>query len=297
MGTQVTPELSASEIEFYQEHGWWLSPGPVLPPEEIAAARDAVESLYREGIPEHVPTAHKAHLNWRPGDGDTMRVNNYAATLHPALRALACHPVIGAIAAQLADTASIRLFNSSLVYKPAGDLAQTNSVGWHTDKAYWSTCTSSQMLTAWIPLHEVTADRSPLTVLDRSHRWPAAEVGDLQRVRGFTAAQRNLMEDALCARSVDYQPVVLTMPVGSVSFHHCLTFHGSAPNASDQPRVSLTVHLQDDSNRWRPALETDGSPVRYQHDDKVRRGPDGNPDYADPSLCPLVWPGDDLDAR
>lgn len=290
MTTSLTPTLSSADLEFYEEHGWWVSPAPVLSEAEITAAREAVDALYRDGIPDGVPTAHKPHLNWRPGDADTMRINNYAAFLHPALKTLACHPMVGAMAAQLAGSPRIRLFNSSLVYKPAADAAEANSVGWHTDKAYWSTSTSSRMLTAWIPLHDVTEDRSPLTVLDGSYRWPPEQVGDLQRVRGFTAPERGLMEEALRSRDVDYRPVSMTMPAGSVSFHHCLTFHGSPPNTSGLPRVSLTVHLQDADNRWRPALETDGTPVRYQHDDKVRRDADGRPDYTDPTYCPTIWP-------
>ncbi|HEY0701011.1 MAG TPA: phytanoyl-CoA dioxygenase family protein [Micromonospora sp.] len=304
------PVLTAADIAFYDEHGWWASPEPVLAADEITEAREAVERLHRDGVPADAPMAHKAHLNWRPGATTALRVNNYAAFLDPALRRLAVHPVVGALAAQLSGSPLIRLFNSSLVYKSgigrtagtadpadpadgtdrADPVEPASSVGWHTDKAYWSTCTSSRMLTAWIPLHDVTPDRSPLTVLDGSHRWPEEEVGDLRQIRGFTAAERGLMEQALRQRRVDVEPVAVTIPAGALSFHHCLTFHGSAPNASDQPRISLTVHLQDGANRWRPALDVDGSRLPYQHEDKVRRTADGRPDYTDPAFCPVLWP-------
>jgi ectoine hydroxylase-related dioxygenase (phytanoyl-CoA dioxygenase family) len=286
--------LTRADLDHYETRGWWVSPWPVLSEAELAAARAAVERLHREGVPADAPTTAKAHLDWRPGGAgrDTvLRANNYAAFLHPALRALACHPGVGALAAALSGSPGIRLFNSTLVYKPAELPDQANAVGWHTDKAYWAGCTSSRMLTAWIPLHDVTADGSPLTVLDRSHTWPDAEVSDLRQVRGFAAAERYAMEDALRRRAVPFEPVALTMPAGHLSFHHCLTFHGSPPNTSARPRVSLTVHLQDAANEWRPALEPDGSRVRYQHDDKVRRTAAGEPDYADPELCPVVWPG------
>ena len=126
----------------------------------------------------------------------------------------------GAIAAQLSRSPVIRLFNSTLVHKPAQLVDEANSVGWHTDKAYWPGCTSDRMLTAWIPLHDVTEDRSPLTVLDSSHRWPEREVADLRTVRGFAASERHRMEEVLRRRQVEFRPVPLPMPAGHLSFHH-----------------------------------------------------------------------------
>jgi ectoine hydroxylase-related dioxygenase (phytanoyl-CoA dioxygenase family) len=293
MTTTTIPRLTDADLAHYDEHGWWLSPEPVFTADELAAAREAVEVIHRDGVREGAPVAKaKAHLNWKPGDSPAMRVNNYAAFLAPALRRLVCHPAVGAIAAQLSRSPVIRLFNSTLVHKPAQLVDEANSVGWHTDKAYWPGCTSDRMLTAWIPLHEVTEDGSPLTVLDRSHRWPEREVADLRTVRGFAADQKHLMEEALRRRQVDFRPTPLPMPAGHLSFHHCRTFHGSPPNRSGRPRMSLTTHLQDGDNRWRPALGTDGAPVQYQHDDQVRRTEAGEPDYTDPALCPVVWPVD-----
>ncbi len=291
MTTGVLPKLTGTDLAHYAEHGWWRSPEPVFTADELAAARAAVEVVHRDGAPPGAPVARaKAHLNWQPGGPPAMRANNYAAFLHPAMRRLICHPAVGAIAAQLSGSPEIRLFNSTLVHKPAQLLDETNSVGWHTDKAYWPGCTSDRMLTAWIPLHDVGEDNSPLTVLDGSHRWPEREVADLRTVRGFAADQKHLMEAAIRRRRVDFRPVPLAMPAGHLSFHHCKTFHGSPPNRSDRARMSLTSHLQDGANRWRPALGTDGRPVAYQHDDQVRRNAAGEPDYADPWLCPVVWP-------
>ncbi len=296
MTTGTLPRLTEADRDHYDRHGWWLAPEPVFTADELAAAREAVAVVHREGAPAGAPVATaKAHLNWRPGDTPALRANNYAAFLHPALRRLVCHPAVGAIAAQLSGSPVIRLFNSTLVHKPEGVLDDANSVGWHTDKAYWPGCTSDRMLTAWIPLHDVTEDRSPLTVLDGSHRWPEREVADLRAVRGFAADEKHRMEEALRRREVEFRPVPLPMPAGHLSFHHCKTFHGSPPNRSGRPRMSLTAHLQDGANRWRPALAADGSPVRYQHDDQVRRTAAGEPDYADPRLCPVVWPAGGAD--
>jgi hypothetical protein len=68
------------------------------------------------------------------------------------------------------------------------------------------------------------------------------------------------------------------------------TLHGSGPNRTAEPRYAISVQLQDRANRYRAACEPDGSPIAYVHDTFVRRTADGEPDYADPELCPVVWP-------
>jgi ectoine hydroxylase-related dioxygenase (phytanoyl-CoA dioxygenase family) len=75
-----------------------------------------------------------------------------------------------------------------------------------------------------------------------------------------------------------------------VSFHHCMTFHSSTPNRSSSPRISLTVHLQDEGDHWQRALDPDGSPIRDQRDNKVRRTNADEPDHTNPMLCPTIRP-------
>jgi hypothetical protein len=36
-------------------------------------------------------------------------------------------------------------------------------------------------------------------------------------------------------------------------------------------------------------MRSDGTAVEYNHDQLVRRAPDGTPDYADPRFCPVLW--------
>ena len=55
----------------------------------------------------------------------------------------------------------------------------------HADHAYWGTCSSQRLLTAWIPFHDVDEESGTLAVLDGSHRWP-----DIQNARFFNDAER-----------------------------------------------------------------------------------------------------------
>lgn len=46
------------------------------------------------------------------------------------------------------------------------------------------------------------------------------------------------------------EPCILK--AGQVSFHHALTFHGSGPNFSDAPRLSIVAHVMPDQMTYQP---------------------------------------------
>ena len=78
---------------------------------------------------------------------------------------------------------------------------------------------------------------------------------------------------------------------GEVSFHHCLTIHGSGPNLSNAPRRSIAVHLQNGANRYQDYTFPDGRKGHHDLDDLVERTANGEPDYADPVFNPLLGIG------
>jgi hypothetical protein len=55
--------------------------------------------------------------------------------------------------------------------------------------------------------------------------------------------------------------------------------HGSSANLSTAPRRSIAIHLQPESNRWRPGSA-------HPNDTLVRQKPD--PDYTDPAIQPTL---------
>src|SRR3712207_6379804 len=78
-------------------------------------------------------------------------------------------PGIGAFAAALAGAARVRLWHDQLLYKPAGPAA---NVGWHANRQYWLTCSSTEMLTCWVPFHDCDERMGGVTFVAGSHRWP-----------------------------------------------------------------------------------------------------------------------------
>ena len=219
-----------------------------------------------------------------PGDGDGTRNNEYISLQNDLVRRLAWSRAIGEIAAQAACTPEIRLFDDQIVYKPGGQMDAV--VGWHVDGDYWGTCSSREMLTAWVPLHDCPAELGPLVVLDGSHKWSHL------LERAALSFHRRDMEGL--ARHVnqlgfEFKPVTLELKRGQFSLHHCRVIHGSYPNRSNRPRIALAVHLQDSTNSYRAALCPDGRPLELFNDRICRRTVSGEPDYQDEAVFPRLW--------
>jgi ectoine hydroxylase-related dioxygenase (phytanoyl-CoA dioxygenase family) len=194
--------------------------------------------------------------------------------------------MIGAIAAKLARTKQIRLLDDQLVYKPPQDLNGKSAVGWHADRAYWSTCSSDNLLTAWIPFHDCDESRGPLVVLDKSHKWSGIE-----NTRFFNNSNLEEMADKFRQAGRHIVKVPMTLKKGQVSFHHCWTIHGSYPNRSDSFRLAMAVHLQDEANRYRPFRNPQGREIHIFDEVLCRKLPNGEPDFSDPAVFPVLWSG------
>ncbi|MEL6578794.1 MAG: phytanoyl-CoA dioxygenase family protein, partial [Cyanobacteria bacterium J06621_12] len=272
------------DVCFYQEHGWYISP-PIIDESVIDQAIAGSQAFYR-GVRDSFLPVKSGYSNWQPEDGDVIRNNEFVSLQKKELKQLALQPVIGAIAARLARTPEIRILDDQLVYKPGEKPGRSvnNAVGWHSDRAYWSTCSSDQLLTAWIPFHDCDEARAPLVVLDKSHRWSG-----LEEMRHFNNPNLDDLTDRLNAGGKQVVKIPMTLKKGQVSFHNCWTIHGSYPNRSPLPRQALAVHLQDRDNRYRPYINPQGREIHIFDEQLCRTLPNGDPDFSDPQVFPVVW--------
>ncbi len=269
------------EVLAYRARGWHVT-GEIVPHTLLDEVAERVLEHQRRPESRRLRTA-VGHEDWRPGDDAGVRNSEFLTYQEPSFGALTLAPLIGAIAARLAGTASIRLFDDQAVVKQPDDGEAV--IGWHTDHAYWSTCTSAQMLTAWIPLQDTTAVGGTLTVVDGSHLWSTSE-----HLRLFH--DRNLGRlDEVVGREVPPEQIIpVELRKGQVSFHHMRLMHASGPNRSGHPRMVVSVHLQDEDNEYREVRGPSGGVIRLADDELCGRTPDGRPDYRDPQVFPVLWP-------
>src|SRR5258705_13074589 len=205
----LTPEQRAllpddSDVAFYEANGYYISKEGVLPEALIDSACEGTERFYR-GERDGTLPFDTGFSNWKPGDGDGQRNNEFVSLQNSELKALAVHPLLGAIAAKLTGSSAIRVLDDQLIYKPSNvENASSTATGWHADRAYWATCSSDKMISVWIPLHSVDITRSPLVVMAGSHRCT-----DLEDVR---VVQRHELRE-IVERYRAHRTAVLLLPM------------------------------------------------------------------------------------
>jgi len=281
---------SDADIKEYAERGWYLS-RKLLSDAEVDALAAASERFYAGHRDRTLPVRPPNLAYWEPAHGAVQRHNDYIHYESAEIGRVLRKPVIGAVAAALSGASQIRVFQATLIYKPPISDEFTNLVPWHADRHYWQTCTSEQMLTAFIPFHDCTVEMGTITMVDGSHRW--RDIPGDDSTRHFAKRDRFELEALLAETARHNDATVTTIPVvipkGHMSFHHCRIYHGSGHNRCASPRRSISLHLQDGDNRWRRYLRPDGTQVVYNHDVLVRRTEAGTPDYSDPDYCPMLW--------
>jgi len=271
-----------TDVAFYEEHGYYVS-RKILPDEVVDAAVRGAERHWAGERDWRLPIS-SGFGDWKPSDGETIRNSEYTALQNCEIRALAEYPLIGAIAARLTRSNEIRLWDDQLVSKPASTGPSGPVVGWHTDRAYWMTCTSEDMLTAWIPLHDCPVEMGPVIYIDGSHKWP-----DTESMRHFNSQDLDALEAHLVGEGSESKRRVIALEKGQMSFHHSRMIHGSDVNRATFPRTSIALHMQDEKNRHQVHRNDAGEPWHITNDDLCRKDATGHPDYADPSVFPVLF--------
>jgi hypothetical protein len=282
---------SDDDVRFFAEHGWYLSK-KLLSDSEVDDLGAAVERYYAGERSRRLPVRPPRLAYWEPAHGDVQRHNDYVHYESDPIAEVLTKPLIGAVAARLARVEEIRVFQSTLIYKPPIAGEPSNVVPWHFDKHYWASTSSTRMLTAFIPFHDCDEELGTITMVDGSHLW--AETGaDDSTTKHFAEREPDQLDDLLAANAAhngaEVRKIPVIIPKGHMNFHHCRIYHGSDTNRADRPRQAISLHLQDGDNAYREFPLSDGNLAFYNHDSLVRRTPEGRPDYADPDYCPTLW--------
>jgi len=245
-------EVTPADVEQYWQRGYWISPR-LIDDDRIARLRRALDRAlagevdgagsYFDGpqIPPQNPHALKRVINsWWVND---------------EIRELILDPGLGKMVAALMRVDRARLWGDQALLKPGHSSGETSSaagnIGWHQDKSYWHITSTDNMVTAWIALQDTDLANGGMRTLVGSHKWGAVANSDKFYDPNLDDQRKNF-EGRIKGEWLD-EPCVLK--AGQASFHHSLCFHGSGPNQSPAPRMSIIGHYMPDGTTFVPTYK------------------------------------------
>jgi phytanoyl-CoA hydroxylase len=223
-------QLTTAQWNQYQSDGYIVVPSLVS--ESTIARINALLSDWVEG--SRSVTEHNAIYDLEPGhsaNAPQVRRIKQPHKLDPVFRALLQEPaMLGALHDLLGD--ALRLHNTKLNLKAA---KVGSPVEWHQDWAFYPH-TNDDILAIGVMLDDTTEENGAMMMIPGSHKGPTYDHHDQEGyfcgAIDVEAAKLDLSAAKLC-----------TGKVGSVSFHHVRTIHGSAQNHSDRARGLLLYEV------------------------------------------------------
>lgn len=217
-----TYSLSEQDISRFRRGGFVVIDG-VASPEEIAAYRPAIlEARERHG-------QQAAPLDRRDTYGKAFLKGLNLWTSDERVRRFVLSSRFARIAADLLGVDGVRIYHDqALLKEPGGGITP-----WHQDQHYWPLDTSNT-LTMWMPLVDVTAEMGTMRFACGSHLegyLGEAPIGDESETR---------FHDYIHARGYRTEQVPF-LGAGDASFHYGWTLHGAPGNRTRQTREVMTV--------------------------------------------------------
>ncbi|PCJ16102.1 MAG: hypothetical protein COB04_11665 [Gammaproteobacteria bacterium] len=224
----------------YSTDGFLIVDEQVVPDDLIVRSLQGVKDVLSDTYDRNAPRCSISA-------GDERRIQRITQIHHAnnAIFEMLSLGRIGEFVEAITGVKQAKVWGSQLYYKPCGS-GELGQVGFHCDAQHLSFL-EGEVLTAWIPLTDVTIDSGPLTYINGSHKWgrrygnSGGEIQDL-------VAQRRMMQRDFPEREWSETPVLLK--AGSISFHHKNTFHGSLVNTSDSDRIAICFGILTEKSQF-----------------------------------------------
>ena len=282
---QKTLLPSEKDVLEYERIGWYQSP-IIIEDELLDQAVKGCEEYY-QGMRDYELKFNGKIAQDNSDSKQVLKNNEFICFQKKEIQQIVFHPMISAIAAKLSRTSEVRLLADSLLKKAPKKDKELGIVGWHTDKAYWPTLTSDQLVTAWIPLQDCTVEMGPVVYIDESHQWRHEK--ELKSFYSFNNQDLTGLEKYIEVKKPNHNKTAMTLKRGQVSFHSCHTIHCSYPNYSNQDRLAIAVHLQDKENTYKKAFKQNGEPIVIGYDEICSKDKLGEPNYNDAEVFPVLF--------
>jgi len=216
-------ELTAEELQHYQEHGYVVIPGLItseLVEELLGDYQNALDGKFGD-----------LRFEGRRVAGTMVQLRRPAEHV-PGWKEHAYMKNALSVARQL-EGPKLDYAYDQIISKPAGCKGET---AWHQDSGYWKD--QDQAVTCWLALGEVFAENGAMRFIPGSH------LGELQE--HTDASEHSQINNALetkVSAQVAEQEVVAPLHPGDATFHHCRTLHRTTGNSSDIARCGLITHF------------------------------------------------------
>lgn len=231
-----TEALTVEQRDAFERDGFLIVEEGLVSEEALELLRERYLRLF-DG--EYETGIRPDEVNWVPGrdpdDRTRQLCNAWKSDTVVAGQVLAERT--GRLAAQLTGWNGVRILQDNALWKPPG----TKAIGFHQDSSYAGYLVPPEMVTCWIALHDTEAGAGPVEYVRGSNRWPKAppQRSQFHAPDDWLAGPRAAAPDGA---ELDVVPVVVK--AGGGSFHHGLTWHGSAPNESATvARMALVSHM------------------------------------------------------
>ena len=271
--------LKDDDFSTYHQKGYWVSP-VLFDPQEVEIMRYELERICA-GQRDYDSFFWLSQPKFTADDPAVRQVVN-GWWVNKVMREIVRSPVIGYIGSLLMDTKEVRLWHDQMLWKPGlsarKDPELSNNIGWHQDYPHWQCANTMNFCTAWIALQDTDESNGSMQLVEGSHHW-----GFRYDANTFGEKDLETLQKKYCPSNMAWKTEPCILKAGQASFHHSLTYHGSGPNLSSQPRLSIVIHMmpQDcgftSKGRYHPNADLMGPDVK-----------DG--DLFDGPYFPCLWP-------
>jgi ectoine hydroxylase-related dioxygenase (phytanoyl-CoA dioxygenase family) len=230
--------LSQEQVDCFWQDGY-LKIGKVLTDEEIAALRQEYDDIFAQARAgkigfRNLAIDHTDDLETKNRAEKQMLQIMQMCEISIAFRKVIYHERILDVIEDLIGP-NIQLFHDQALYKPA---YQGGPVHWHQDNAYWR-CSPANLVSAWLTLDDVDEHNGAMQFIPGTH---------LHVVGHERATTSNTLLDSGSHADAS-QKVVVDLPAGGITIHHCQTLHMTAPNTTARQRRALAIHFMPPGTR------------------------------------------------
>jgi len=221
----------------FSEHGFAVSPGPLLTPEEVANVREHAErvlaGVYETGIVPRNNSGGPDVAN-HPGYIEAQFPQDADNVIAEVLR----NPKIAQWAAEISRAKRLKIWSAMILKKYPSSDSTASIVGWHQDGHYLDRILKGRALNVWVALDDVHEDMGPLRYVLRSNRW-----GRKYPTGFFDRDHDRQRSEIEIPAGESWEEVAAVIPAGWALAHPAETLHASGGNVGSKSRLSLLINM------------------------------------------------------